>query len=224
VVALVRWDHPDRGLLHPIDFVPFAERTGLIVPLGAWVLDEACRQAGRWRASWIGSQPLTMSVNLSAGQLGHIQLVDLVADTLEATGTPADQLWLEVTETVVMQDIEASIRTLESLKALGVSVSVDDFGTGHSSLAYLSRLPAAILKVDRAFVSRLGSSEEDGIIVSAVVDLAHALGMDVVAEGVENHAQQRAVEQLGCEFAQGYHLARPQAANLFESSWAAMAP
>jgi EAL domain-containing protein (putative c-di-GMP-specific phosphodiesterase class I) len=168
---------------------------------------------------------LAISVNLSAAQLGHVQLAELVARTLAATGTPAGQLWLEVTETAVMQDAEASIRTLECLRSLGVSVTIDDFGTGHSSLAYLARLPAAILKVDRAFVARLGSAgpRADAVIVSAVVDLAHALGMGVVAEGVETGAQLDRLARIGCEFAQGYHLARPAPAAEIEAAWLAEA-
>jgi diguanylate cyclase (GGDEF)-like protein len=226
--ALVRWNHPELGLLPPNDFVPFAERTGLVVPLGAWVLGEACRQAAVWRSSMPTGSSLAISVNLSAAQLGHVQLAELVARTLDSTGTPPGQLWLEVTETAVMQDAESSIRTLECLRSLGVSVTIDDFGTGHSSLAYLARLPAAILKVDRAFVARLGGSgspslggaaRADAVIVSAVVDLAHALGMGVVAEGVETGAQLERLVRIGCEFAQGYHLARPAPASVIEAAW-----
>ncbi|HUP86561.1 MAG TPA: EAL domain-containing protein [Acidimicrobiales bacterium] len=231
--ALVRWQHPEHGLLQPNDFVPFAERTGLMVPLGAWVLAEACRQVSAWRRE-IG--PLAISVNLSVAQLGHVQLVGLVASTLEHTRTPPGELWLEVTETGVMQDVDASIRTLDELRRLGVAVTLDDFGTGHSSLAYLSRLPASILKVDRAFVSRLGGVRpvtlrpsagassleppcDDTVIVSAVVDLAHALGMAVVAEGVESRAQLDRIQSIDCEFAQGYHLARPLPAETIEREW-----
>ncbi|MEA3078343.1 MAG: hypothetical protein QOF60_3251 [Actinomycetota bacterium] len=225
--ALVRWEHPELGLLPPNDFVPFAERTGLVVPLGAWVLGEACRQAAVWRSSLGADASLAISVNLSAAQLGHVQLADLVARTLASTATPPGQLWLEVTETALMQDAESSIRTLECLRSLGVSVTIDDFGTGYSSLAYLARLPAAILKVDRAFVARLGGSSSspgsapraDAVIVSAVVDLAHALGMGVVAEGVETGAQLERLVRIGCEFAQGYHLARPAPASVIEAAW-----
>jgi len=229
--ALVRWEHPEYGLLQPNDFVPFAERTGLVVPLGAWVLAEACRQVADWRRI---TGDIAISVNLSAAQLGHLQLVDLVASTLDRTETPPELLWLEVTETAVMQDAEAALATLDALCALGLSVSIDDFGTGHSSLAYLSRLPAAILKLDRAFITRLGAIAEcpesvgltrrdlpadDALIVSAVVDLAHNLGMCVVAEGVETSSQLDRITGIGCEFAQGFHLARPLPAARIEAEW-----
>jgi EAL domain-containing protein (putative c-di-GMP-specific phosphodiesterase class I) len=188
VEALARWEQPGRGLLLPAEFVPFAEETGLIVPVGAWVLEEACRQAARWRAAGGRPLPPTMHVNLSPRQFGEPHLVDLVAGALADTGTDPDRLCLEVTERALAANPASAATTLKRLSALGVRVSVDDFGTGYSSLASLQYLPISSLKIDRSFVARLDLDPEDDAMVAAVIGLAHTLGLAVIAEGVETPA------------------------------------
>jgi diguanylate cyclase (GGDEF)-like protein len=214
--ALVRWEHPEHGLLAPAEFIPIAEETGLIVPIGAWVLEEACRRMQGWREQHPQLADVLLSVNLSAVQLAERTFVDTVAAILEHTGTPAHLLCLEVTETVLMNDVHSTIEALHGLKALGVKIAVDDFGTGYSSLSYLSRFPVDILKVDRAFVRDIGPSEQTWPIVAAVIGLSKALGLATVAEGVERGEQATALRALGCELAQGFHFARPQPAEVLE--------
>jgi diguanylate cyclase (GGDEF)-like protein len=209
VEALLRWDHPERGTMPPLEFIGLAEDTGLIVPIGAWVLGEACRQVARWTASFADRVPLTVSVNVSGRQF-DADVVAVVARALADTGTDPRLLCLEVTESTVMTDVGAAAATLRDLKALGVTVSIDDFGTGYSSLAYLRRLPLDELKVDKSFVDGLGRDPEDTAIVAAVVGMAHALTLAVCAEGVETTEQLAALHTLGCEYAQGYYFARPQ--------------
>jgi EAL domain-containing protein (putative c-di-GMP-specific phosphodiesterase class I) len=210
VEALVRWEQPGRGLLLPAEFVPFAEETGLIVPLGAWVLEEACRQAARWRGA--PARPPTMHVNLSPRQFAEPHLVDLVAGALADTGTDPDRLCLEVTERALAANPASAATTLKRLSAIGVRVSVDDFGTGYSSLASLQYLPISSLKVDRSFVARLDLDPEDDAMVAAVIGLAHTLGLAVIAEGVETPRQLAKLDELGCDYAQGYLFARPETA------------
>ena len=210
--ALLRWNHPVRGAVPPSAFIPLAEETGLIVPLGSWVLDEACRQAALWRPL-AGEQPFVMAVNLSARQLAHPGLVADVADVLARHGVRPGEVCLEITESTLMEDAEAARIQLVALKALGVRLAVDDFGTGYSSLSYLKRFPVDLLKVDRSFVSGLGADAEDSAIVTAVIGLAHALGLEALAEGVEDETQLRELQRLGCDIAQGFLLARPQAAD-----------
>ena len=209
VEALLRWEHPERGLLLPGDFITVAEETGLIVPIGSWVLDQACRQVQRWQASMPDLPPLVLAVNLSGRQLGHPRLVDDVAAVLAETGIDPSHVDLEITESVLMDDVEMSEETLGRLKKLGVKLVVDDFGTGYSSLSYLRRFPVDVLKVDRSFVDGLGSDPGDSAIVTAVVTLAHALGLHAVAEGVETLEQLSELRRLGCDSAQGFHFARP---------------
>jgi len=209
VEALVRWEHPERGLLVPDQFVPLAEETGQIVALGDWVLREACAQHGRWRAK--GGAP-QLSVNLSARQLQQPGLVDDVRDALaDAEMSPGD-LCLEITESVVVQERGSAIAALGALRAHGVGIAIDDFGTGYSSLRLLKDLPADLLKIDRSFVAGLGSNPQDTPIVKTVLELAAALGLDAVAEGVETPAQLAELEAAGCRFAQGFHFARPMPA------------
>jgi diguanylate cyclase (GGDEF)-like protein len=208
VEALVRWEHPDRGLLGPDQFIDVAEDTGLIVPLGAWVLREAVRQARTWQQR-PGLSGLQVSVNLSARQITQVDLVDLVADVLDRSGLAPGTLCLEMTESVLMGDAPAAAKILASLKELGVGLSVDDFGTGYSSLSYLKRFPVDELKIDRSFVSGLGEDPEDSAIVRAVVRLATALNLTAVAEGVETTLQLDRLIDLGCARAQGYLFARP---------------
>ena len=204
--ALVRWEHPDRGLIAPDEFIALAEETGLIVPIGTQVLQEACAQAQRWR---VGGQDLSIKVNLSARQFVHPNLVGQVAETLTETGIDPAAVYLEITESVLMDDAESTSSALRDLKRLGVSLTVDDFGTGYSSLTYLKRFPVDELKVDRAFVAGLLTDPEDSAIVAAVINLAHTLGLAAVAEGVENAAQVAKLCELGCDIGQGYHFGRP---------------
>jgi diguanylate cyclase (GGDEF)-like protein/PAS domain S-box-containing protein len=213
VEALVRWDQPGRGQLLPAEFVPFAEETGLIVPLGAWVLAESCRQAARWRANGPRTLPPTVHVNLSPRQFAEPHLIDLVAGALADTGTDPDRLCLEVTERALAANPASAATTLKRLSALGVRVSVDDFGTGYSSLASLQYLPLSSLKIDRSFVARLDLDPEDDAMVAAVIGLGHTLGLTVIAEGVETPRQLAKLDQLGCDYAQGYLFARPETAS-----------
>jgi diguanylate cyclase (GGDEF)-like protein len=211
VEALVRWRHPVRGLVSPAEFIPLAEETGLILPLGRFVLEEACRQVGVWRRAHPELDGLLVSVNLSPRQFRQGDLDQLVADALERSGLDPASLSLEVTEGMMVEDVEAATSTLNRLKALGVAISVDDFGTGYSSLSYLKRFPIDYVKIDRSFVAGL-DEKVDSEIVRSVIRLAAAIGINVVAEGVENAEQLARLEALGCPLVQGYHLARPQPA------------
>lgn len=207
--ALLRWDHPGRQVIGPDAFVPLAEETGLIVPIGAWVLEEACAQAVRWQSDPDAPMSVSMSVNVSAVQLADPQFVAIVAETLARTGLRPELLCLEVTETAVMHDAEKAAAVLRELKVLGVRLAIDDFGTGYSSLAYLRQLPVDTLKIDRAFVSGLDGGTEDSAIVAAAIKLAHALQLGVVAEGVETVSQLAHLQALDCEAAQGYYFSAP---------------
>jgi EAL domain-containing protein (putative c-di-GMP-specific phosphodiesterase class I) len=211
--ALVRWQHPDRGLVAPDAFIDLAEETGLIVPIGAWVLEQACHQLMEWRAAGAVSATFSMAVNLSARQLAQPDLVARVAEALERTGVPRELVCLEITESVLMA--ETTIEAIDALRALGVRLSIDDFGTGYSSLGYLRRFPVDSVKVDRSFVDGLGTESEDSAIVAAVVSLGHALGLSVVAEGVETELQLAELGALGCDRAQGFWFARPLPADRF---------
>ncbi len=206
--ALVRWQHPVRGLVPPLSFIPLAEETGLIVPLGRWVLETACRQAREWRDARRGASQLMMSVNLSARQFGQPDLVDQVVAILAETGLDPTTLELEITESVVMDQSEVGIRTLHRLRDMGVRLVLDDFGTGYSSLAYLKHLPLDTIKIDRTFVAGL-DGEADRSIVEAVIALAHGLRISVVAEGIETEAQFEILRAMGCDTGQGYLFARP---------------
>jgi EAL domain-containing protein (putative c-di-GMP-specific phosphodiesterase class I) len=203
--ALARWQHPERGLVWPAEFIQLAEETGLILKLGEWVLREACR----W-ATFIGvERGLQVSVNLSARQFNDPKLVQVVAAALRETGLPARLLELEITESTAMQHTDVTLGTLNKLKQLGVSIAIDDFGTGYSSLSYLKRFPVDKLKIDRAFTAELPGDEDQCAIVSAIVALAHALEIQVVAEGVENQAQRAFLVNCGCDFIQGYLMGKP---------------
>jgi diguanylate cyclase (GGDEF)-like protein/PAS domain S-box-containing protein len=204
--ALVRWQHPVRGLVTPSDFIPVAEETGLIVPLGSWVLERACEQLVEWDALRPG---LTLSVNVSGSELAEPDVVTRVAEVLDRTGVEPGRVALEITETELMRDPDEVLVVLTALKALGLQLHVDDFGTGYSSLSRLKRFPVDTLKVDRSFVSGLPDDGEDAAIVQAVVALAGALGLSTVAEGVETHEQLATLKALGCGSAQGYLLGRP---------------
>ncbi|MFI5930900.1 EAL domain-containing protein [Actinoplanes sp. NPDC051494] len=206
--ALVRWQHPTRGMIPPMDFIPLAEATGLIVPLGRWVLEEACRQAMAW-AEQTGQPPVKMAVNVSVRQFDRTDLVAEVRDVLTRTGMPADRLCLEMTESVLMTDTEENLAQLVQLKTLGVTLAIDDFGTGYSSLAYLRRFPVDTLKIDRSFVERLGEQNDDAALASTIVQLGQSLGMSTVAEGIEEYGQLAALRAMGCTFAQGFYFSRP---------------
>jgi EAL domain-containing protein (putative c-di-GMP-specific phosphodiesterase class I) len=210
VEALVRWWHPRRGLVSPGEFIPLAEESGLILPLGAWVLEQACRQAQIWTETRPETRGLVVSVNLSPRQFRQPDLVEQVAAVLGRTGLPAHRLCVEVTEGVMVDDVEAAIHTLHRLKALGVRVAIDDFGTGYSSLSYLKRFPIDYVKIDRAFIRGLGEQIVDSEIVRSVIRLAAAIGIQAVAEGVETPAQLRELRQLGCPLVQGFLIAMPQ--------------
>jgi diguanylate cyclase (GGDEF)-like protein len=205
--ALIRWQHPTRGLTAPLDFIPLAEESGLIVPIGEWVLREACRQAYAWQTA--GLRPMRVAVNLSAQQFRQKNLVEVVRSALSAARLEARYLELELTESAVMHDAEQSIEILRQLSALGVRISVDDFGTGYSSLSYLRRLPLDKLKIDRAFIRDVVTNREDAAIVRAIVALAHNLHLKVIAEGVETPDQLAFLRELGCDQYQGFHYSVP---------------
>jgi diguanylate cyclase (GGDEF)-like protein/PAS domain S-box-containing protein len=207
--ALVRWAHPEKGLIPPGMFIPVAEETGMIVQLGQWVLAEACRQMSEWRRDLPGLPPLDLSVNLSTKQLLEEDLDRQVERVLRETGFDASQLKLELTESAVLENREAATEALHKLKAHGLKLSLDDFGTGYSSFSYLHQLPYDTLKIDRSFVSRLGEEGGNTEIIHAIIVLAHNLRMDVVAEGVETQEQAAQLQNMWCEYAQGYHFAKP---------------
>ncbi|SPB14611.1 diguanylate cyclase/phosphodiesterase [Caballeronia novacaledonica] len=211
--ALLRWDHPVRGLMPPERFIPIAEKTGLIVPIGAWVLDESCRQLKAWHD--LGHTDWSMAVNLSPIQFAHEGLTQAVRDALHRHGLPAKCLILEVTESTAMRDVDFSLMVLRKLRRTGVQIAIDDFGTGYSSLLYLKRLPATELKIDRGFVRDLADGTEDAAIISSIVALGRALNLRIVAEGVETAAQQMYLTRLGCDTLQGFLLGRPVIADAF---------
>jgi diguanylate cyclase (GGDEF)-like protein/PAS domain S-box-containing protein len=207
--ALVRWHHPERGLISPADFIPVAEDTELIIPIGEWVLREACRQVREWQSVYLSDTPLTISVNLSGKQFKQPDLVGQVKQILYQTGLDASCLRLEITESMVMDDAEAATAMLRQLRSLNVQLSIDDFGTGYSSLSYLHRFPVNILKIDRSFVGRMSIDEESMGIVEIIITLASKLKMDVVAEGIETDEQWQKLKALRCHYGQGYLFSRP---------------
>jgi EAL domain-containing protein (putative c-di-GMP-specific phosphodiesterase class I) len=217
VEALVRWRHPTRGLLQPGDFIPHAEETGLIVPLGEAVLEKACRQARRWAELRPGEPPLTMSVNLSPAQLLSPTMPSVVERVLASASLEPYYLCLEITERTLMVDGPATATSIAALSGMGVRMAIDDFGTGYSSLSYLRLLPVDSLKIDAVFVEGLGRRRDDKAIVRAVIQMAHALGMGVVAEGVEREEQVDVLRNLGCDLAQGFRFARPVPADELRS-------
>ena len=226
VEALLRWRHPTRGLVNPDDFIPFAEETGLIVPMGRWVLRDACRQAVVLQREAASDPPLTMSVNLSVKQLQHSDVVADVSDALAESGLAPELLTLEITESVMMSDVDLAIARLEELRAMGVRLAMDDFGTGYSSLSYLSRFPVDVLKMDRSFLQSGASPEASGL-ASAVIAIGETLCMEIVAEGIEHDDQWTTLSDLGCARGQGFLFARPMpAAETLEvlRSWVARPP
>ena len=207
--ALLRWEDPERGLVQPLDFVPLAESSGLIVPIGAWVIGEACRQAARWKDDFGPFPRLVLAANVSGLQLGS-DMVDTVVTALRDANAEPGQLCLEVTESAVIVDAEGAIKTLRALADLGVKLSIDDFGTGYSSLSYLKRMPLHELKIDKSFVDGVGRHPDDTAIVAATVAMAHALELSVVAEGVERLDQLQRLRTIGCQEAQGFLFSEPR--------------
>jgi EAL domain-containing protein (putative c-di-GMP-specific phosphodiesterase class I) len=218
VEALVRWNHPKRGLVPPDVFIPMAEETGLIVPIGQWIFREACRVARLWQDEF-PQENRVISVNLSARQFAQPHLAQDIAQILMDSGLPPQRLILEITESILMSDAKNTIATLNELKQIGLFLSVDDFGTGYSSLSYLRRFPVSSLKIDRSFISGLGNSSGDTAIVRAIITLAEALGLSVVAEGVETAEQRDQLREFGCEFAQGFLFARPLTWAQLNKTW-----
>ncbi|MDJ0797594.1 MAG: EAL domain-containing protein [Calothrix sp. MO_167.B12] len=207
--SLVRWQHPEDGFISPGEFIPIAEDTGLIIPLGKWILESACHQLSVWHTQFPFDVPLMMSINLSGQQLTQPNLVAEIEQILQTNRLDGHSIKLEITETVAMQDVETAISILQKLKSLNLQLSIDDFGTGYSSLSYLNRFPINTLKVDRSFVSKMGDTKEDAAIVRTIIMLSHILNLDVVAEGIETVAQQVQLQQLGCEYGQGYLFSKP---------------
>jgi EAL domain-containing protein (putative c-di-GMP-specific phosphodiesterase class I) len=207
--ALVRWEHPVRGLLGPGAFIPMAEETGLIVPVGRWVLEEACRQAVKWQHALPSTASFSVSVNLAARQLEQPDIVQQVAGVLRETGLEPHRLELELTETAVINQAESTIAAIDALKAIGVRLAIDDFGTGYSSLSYLQRLAVDTVKIDQSFTKALAPESSTTSIVQAVVMLAHALDMSITVEGIETPEQLGVVTSLGCNRGQGYYFSRP---------------
>jgi len=210
--ALVRWQHPERGIISPDEFISVAEETGLIVPLGKWVLTEACAQMKEWEASYPADLPLLMSVNLSSKQFMDVRLLEQIIQTVAITRIDPCKLKLEITESVVMENIEVASLMLKQLRAIGVGLSIDDFGTGYSSLSYLHRLPINTLKIDRSFVSRMNEQNENYEIVRTIILLAKNLGLSIIAEGVETIEQVARLAELNCDHGQGFFFSRPMAA------------
>lgn len=215
--ALVRWQHPERGLVPPNDFIPVAEETDLIIPMGRWITYEACRQLRVWQEKFPREQPLLVSVNLSGKQFSQPDLVEQIERTLQETGLDGHSLKLEITESMAMTDVASTIALLQRLKALHLQLSIDDFGTGYSSLSYLHRFPTNTIKVDRSFVSRMGDESEDAQIVQTIIILGHNLNMDIVAEGVETAEQLASLRGLNCEYGQGYFFSKPLVAEAAEA-------
>jgi EAL domain-containing protein (putative c-di-GMP-specific phosphodiesterase class I) len=209
IEALVRWQHPERGLVLPGEFIPLAEETGLIVPIGEWVLNEALSQAKVWQQAYGEGSALNIGVNLSGRQLQHPEIVNEVGAALERSGLDPATVVLEITETVLLHDAEAAVLTLRRLKALGVRLAIDDFGTGYSSLGYLDRFPVDIVKIAKPFVDGVADSEEGSAVASAMITLGATLGLQTVAEGIEYPEQLERLRDLHCDEGQGFYLARP---------------
>jgi len=207
--ALVRWNHPTRGLVSPLDFIPVAEETGLIVPIGKFVLDEACTKVREWQLESPSHRSLSVSVNLSGRQVAQHDILDQVKNALQQSKLSPHCLKLEITESVVMENAEAATLMFKQLRALGIQLSIDDFGTGYSSLSYLHRFPLNYLKIDRSFVSRMTTADDNSEIVRTIATLAHNLGMQVIAEGIETVDQFGRLKALGCEYGQGFLFSAP---------------
>ncbi len=204
---MVRWLHPELGLVSPVNFIELAENSGMIVSIGEWVMRESCRQAKEWQDR--GHENFKIAVNVSIRQLHEPDFLDTVSCALEDSGLPPESLIIELTENMIMENAEANILTLQNLKSLGVKISIDDFGTGYSSLSYLQRFPLDQLKIDQSFIREIRSHKEPIPIIKAVISLAHDLGMTVVAEGIETPEQLFHIQSLNCEEYQGYLCSKP---------------
>jgi diguanylate cyclase (GGDEF)-like protein len=211
VEALVRWQHPERGLVAPLEFIPFAEESGQILPIGQWVLQQACRHVGAWQKIHSTDPPLFISVNLSPRQLLDPDLTTYVEEGLRNGGLEGSSLVLEITETMIMKDVPGTSKALHDLKRYGVRIALDDFGAGYSSLMYLQDLPVDILKVDKSFVDGIGAAGDEPGLTGAIITLSHSLGLETIAEGIEERDQLLHLRALGCEMGQGFHFARPAA-------------
>jgi len=207
VEALIRWNHPTRGMLSPIKFIPIAEESGLIVQIGDWVLHEACRQNRSWQNA--GMPPITVCVNVSARQFREKNLVSRVVSALRESGLRSEYLELELTESLIMQDVDRAVATMEELQLLGVQISIDDFGTGYSSLSALKTFPVARLKIDKSFIADVSSDENDKAVACAVISLGQKLNLRVIAEGVETDDQVAFLRANNCDEMQGYHFSKP---------------
>jgi EAL domain-containing protein (putative c-di-GMP-specific phosphodiesterase class I) len=207
--ALVRWNHPRYGMLAPMKFIPLAEETNLIVPLGEWILGEACRQTQEWCDRFAKGYEISVTVNISIRQFQQKELVAIVHKALERSGLKPNCLILEITESFMMQETESTIAKLHELKKLGIRLAIDDFGTGYSSLSYLQRFPIDILKIDKSFVDKIGNGKEGKAVARAIIMMGDSLNLKTIAEGIERPEQIAALQNLGCEAGQGFHFARP---------------
>ena len=214
--ALVRWQRPGGGIIGPGEFIPLAEETGMIVPLGWWVLEESCRQIREWQRQRPALLPMTLHVNLSVKQLHDPEASAKVLDALSSSGLTADKVILELTESSIMQDVEAALGAMQKLTALGVRMGIDDFGTGYSSLSYLQKLPVSVLKIDKSFVDHIAESKQGAALVRAIIGIGSALELKLIAEGVERMEQVGRLLALNCRYAQGYYFSRPLAADAME--------
>jgi EAL domain-containing protein (putative c-di-GMP-specific phosphodiesterase class I) len=206
VEALIRWQHPERGVVQPGDFIPLLEETGLITEVGRWVLDESCRQGAEWLAA---GHEISMAVNVSGRQLDSDQLIEDISEALQGSGMPAERLTIEITETTLMRDVEQTARRLSAIKDLGVRIAIDDFGTGYSSLAHLQRFPVDALKIDRSFVSGLSNNKEGETLIQTLVQLGKALSIETFAEGIEQEHELALLREQDCDNGQGFLFARP---------------
>jgi EAL domain-containing protein (putative c-di-GMP-specific phosphodiesterase class I) len=207
--ALIRWQHPQKGLISPNNFIPLAEETNLIVPIGLWVIQEACLQLARWQHPNSSLKSLELEINLSVQQLAQPDLIEQIEQAIQATKIQRQKLKLEITESIFMQRVKTSQLALERLQSQGLELILDDFGTGYSSLEYLQKLPISTLKIDRSFVMNLEHNEHNQNIVEATINLSHTLGLSVVAEGIETPKQLAILKSLGCDYGQGYLFSRP---------------
>jgi diguanylate cyclase (GGDEF)-like protein len=207
--ALIRWQHPERGLIYPLEFIPLAEETGLIFAIGNWVLEESCRQIKAWQMQFPTSPPLKLSVNISSKELSQPDLAKRISDTLTETGLAANCLALEITESMILERTESVIALMLELRELGVHIHIDDFGTGYSSLSYIHRFPINALKIDRSFVNRMFVNDENVEIIKTIITLAHNLNLDLIAEGLEMSDQLTLLKELKCRYGQGYLFSRP---------------
>jgi EAL domain-containing protein (putative c-di-GMP-specific phosphodiesterase class I) len=214
--VLLRWTSPSRGIISPVDFIPLAEETGLIIPIGTWVLESACQQLKKWESAPL-TRDLQLAVNVSVRQFRQTDFVDQVREIIERTGINPHRLKLELTESIVLDNVDDTIAKMQALRQLGISFSMDDFGTGYSSLAYLTRLPLKQLKIDQSFVRNIGIKDSDATIIQTIIGMANNLGMDVIAEGVETMAQRDFLEKNGCLYYQGYLFSKPVEINQYEA-------